>query len=321
VQELLARWRVPASCLELEVTGSAIMADPDRARRILVRLAGSGVMLSLDDFGAGYTSLAQLEDLRVHQLEIDRSLVAPKAADASNALIVRSVVGFGHSLGLTLVAEGVEDEATPRQAGRDGLRRWPGAATSAARWRPSSWTSGSTRRSPSGPDRASRGPGVPGVRGMLGQGVVSAPAAGEVSPPEESCEESCEEDSCEEPSDDPSEESDGSLSVVGSASEVRVGVADDDSSLSDPSSSSDVDSSSVPVVGALVPVAGAVVVGDDGVDGSSSCSAEDDEALVIAPIVVVVDVSAPPTSADTGRCPMSSIPVTMPIAMTNTAAA
>jgi diguanylate cyclase (GGDEF)-like protein len=120
VQELLAHWRVPASCLELEVTESAIMADPDRARRILTRLAGSGVMLSIDDFGAGYTSLAQLKDLPVHQLKIDRSFVAPMAADPSNALIVRSVVELGHSLGLTLVAEGVEDEATCDSLGAMG---------------------------------------------------------------------------------------------------------------------------------------------------------------------------------------------------------
>ncbi|MDP9430586.1 MAG: EAL domain-containing protein [Actinomycetota bacterium] len=112
VQELLAHWRVPASCLELEVTESAIMADPDRARRILTRLAECGVTLSIDDFGAGYTSLAQLKDLPVHQLKIDRSFVAPMTEDPGNALIVRSVVELGHNLGLTTVAEGVEDEAT-----------------------------------------------------------------------------------------------------------------------------------------------------------------------------------------------------------------
>jgi EAL domain-containing protein (putative c-di-GMP-specific phosphodiesterase class I) len=120
VQELLARWRVPASGLELEVTESAITADPDRARRILTRLADCGVTLSIDDFGAGYTSLAQLKDLPVHQLKIDRSFVARMAADPSNALIVRSVVELGHNLGLTTVAEGVEDEATCDSLGAMG---------------------------------------------------------------------------------------------------------------------------------------------------------------------------------------------------------
>ena len=112
VQELLVRWQVPASCLELEVTESAITADPDRARRILTRLADCGVTLSIDDFGAGYTSLAQLKDLPVHQLKIDRSFVARMAADPSGALIVRSVVELGHNLGLTTVAEGVENAET-----------------------------------------------------------------------------------------------------------------------------------------------------------------------------------------------------------------
>ena len=108
------------------------------------------------------------------------------------------------------------------------------------------------------------------------QEVGSAPAAGELSFSEEVC------------SEESPDESDGSLPEVGSASEVRVGVADPDPSLSDPSSSSEADSSSVPVAGALVSVVGAVVVGDDGDDGSSSCSStgDDDEALVIAPIVV-----------------------------------
>ncbi len=120
VQELLARRRVPASSLELEVTESAITADPDRARRILTRLADCGVTLSIDDFGAGYTSLVQLKDLPVHQLKIDRSFVTRMAADPSNALIVRSVVELGHNLGLTTVAEGVEDEATCDSLGAMG---------------------------------------------------------------------------------------------------------------------------------------------------------------------------------------------------------
>ncbi|MGK5113868.1 MULTISPECIES: putative bifunctional diguanylate cyclase/phosphodiesterase [unclassified Geodermatophilus] len=112
VLELLAASRVPACRLELEVTESAIMADPDRARRILGRLAAAGITLSIDDFGAGYTSLAHLKDLPVHQLKIDRSFVAQMTADRGNALIVRSVVELGRNLGLTTVAEGVEDGQT-----------------------------------------------------------------------------------------------------------------------------------------------------------------------------------------------------------------
>ncbi|MGY1618287.1 putative bifunctional diguanylate cyclase/phosphodiesterase [Geodermatophilus sp. SYSU D00691] len=115
VLALLSDHDVPAAHLELEVTESAIMADPVRARLVLGRLADAGITLSIDDFGAGYTSLAHLKDLPVHQLKIDRSFVSHMAADASDALIVRSVVELGHNLGLTTVAEGVEDEATWEQ--------------------------------------------------------------------------------------------------------------------------------------------------------------------------------------------------------------
>ncbi|MBB3082772.1 putative bifunctional diguanylate cyclase/phosphodiesterase [Geodermatophilus sabuli] len=112
VLELLARHDVPAWFLELEVTESAIMADPARARAILTRLAEVGVTLSIDDFGAGYTSLAHLKDLPVHQLKVDRSLVTDVTVHRSNALIVRSVVELARNLGLTTVAEGVEDRET-----------------------------------------------------------------------------------------------------------------------------------------------------------------------------------------------------------------
>ncbi len=108
----LDTWRVPAARLELEVTESAIMADPERARQVLGRLSDLGVTLSIDDFGAGYTSLAHLKNLPVHQLKIDRSFVGSMTRDRSDALIVRSVVELGHNLGLTTIAEGVEDRET-----------------------------------------------------------------------------------------------------------------------------------------------------------------------------------------------------------------
>jgi EAL domain-containing protein (putative c-di-GMP-specific phosphodiesterase class I) len=102
---------LPAVLLELEVTESALMTEPMRAQRLLEELAALGVRLSIDDFGAGYTSLGQLKSLPVSELKIDRSLVSTMAADPSNALIVQSVVDLGHNLGLTIVAEGVETEA------------------------------------------------------------------------------------------------------------------------------------------------------------------------------------------------------------------
>jgi diguanylate cyclase (GGDEF)-like protein len=120
VVALLDRWQVPASWLELEVTESAIMADPERARSVLTAFADLGVTLSIDDFGAGYTSLAHLSKLPVHTLKIDRSLVSRMTEESSDALIVRSVIELGHSLGLLTVAEGVEDAATRDLLGRQG---------------------------------------------------------------------------------------------------------------------------------------------------------------------------------------------------------
>jgi len=84
------------------------MTEPNRARRLLHALAALGVRLSIDDFGAGYTSLGQLKNLPVTELKIDRSFVMNLSQDPRDALIVRSIIDLGHNLGLTIVAEGVE---------------------------------------------------------------------------------------------------------------------------------------------------------------------------------------------------------------------
>ncbi len=111
VAQCLQLHQVSPELLELEVTESAIMTDPARAQRVLQTLAALGINLSIDDFGAGYTSLSQLKTLPISLLKIDKSFVLTMTSDASNALIVQTVVDLGHSLGLTIVAEGVEDEA------------------------------------------------------------------------------------------------------------------------------------------------------------------------------------------------------------------
>jgi len=110
VAELLAAHAVPAELLELEVTESALMTEPARAQRLLQQLSALGVRISIDDFGAGYTSLGQLKTLPVNELKIDKSFVMTMTTDRSNSLIVHSVVDLGHNLGLTIVAEGVESE-------------------------------------------------------------------------------------------------------------------------------------------------------------------------------------------------------------------
>ena len=110
VAGLLAAHEVPAALLELEVTESAIMIDPVKARQVLEQLSALGVRISIDDFGAGYTSLSQLTTLPVSELKIDRSFVMRMTDDPGNAMIVQSVIDLGHHLDLTLVAEGVETE-------------------------------------------------------------------------------------------------------------------------------------------------------------------------------------------------------------------
>jgi len=110
VAELLAAHDVPAELVELEVTESALMTEPARAQRLLEQLSALGVRISIDDFGAGYTSLGQLKTLPVNELKIDKSFVMSMTVDTGNALIVGTVVELGHNLGLTIVAEGVESE-------------------------------------------------------------------------------------------------------------------------------------------------------------------------------------------------------------------
>ncbi|HZG90490.1 MAG TPA: bifunctional diguanylate cyclase/phosphodiesterase [Pseudonocardia sp.] len=112
VGELLAAHGVAADLLVLEVTESAVVTEPKRAQELLGRLSSLGVRISIDDFGAGYTSLSQLKTLPVSELKIDRSFVTTMTEDTRNALIVQSVIELGHNLGLSIVAEGVEDERT-----------------------------------------------------------------------------------------------------------------------------------------------------------------------------------------------------------------
>jgi diguanylate cyclase (GGDEF)-like protein len=114
VASLLARCEVPARLLVVEITESTIMADPTRALEVLGRLDAMGVQVSIDDFGTGYSSMAHLKNLPVHELKIDRSFVSQMINNTSDEVIVRSTIDLGRNLGLRVVAEGVEDEATWR---------------------------------------------------------------------------------------------------------------------------------------------------------------------------------------------------------------
>jgi diguanylate cyclase (GGDEF)-like protein len=106
--ELLARERLPGHALELEITETAVMVDPERTAETLRRLRAVGVRVAIDDFGAGYTSLSYLKTLPVSSLKIDRGFVTHLLDDDRDEAVTRSIVQLGHDLGLVVVAEGVE---------------------------------------------------------------------------------------------------------------------------------------------------------------------------------------------------------------------
>ncbi|MEV6790594.1 bifunctional diguanylate cyclase/phosphodiesterase [Streptomyces sp. NPDC051320] len=108
----LARHGVPPGALQLEITEHVLLEDPQRAADTLAGLTAHGVKMSLDDFGTGYSSLVHLRRLPVSELKIDRSFVARLAIDNEDAEIVRCTIDLAHSLGLVVVAEGVEDDET-----------------------------------------------------------------------------------------------------------------------------------------------------------------------------------------------------------------
>jgi EAL domain-containing protein (putative c-di-GMP-specific phosphodiesterase class I) len=112
VSSLLARWDLSPARIELEITESAIVSDLRRAKSVLDRLASLGILLSVDDFGTGYSSLSHLKNLPVRELKIDRSFVECMTNDPDDASIVRSTIELAKSLGLTVVAEGVETAET-----------------------------------------------------------------------------------------------------------------------------------------------------------------------------------------------------------------
>jgi predicted signal transduction protein with EAL and GGDEF domain len=109
---LLDETGLPASRLQLEITEDFLMADLTGARAVLDQLRALGIGISIDDYGTGYSSLAYLRDLPVDELKLDRAFVTPILGDQRAAAIVRSTIELAHSLGLRMVAEGIEDADT-----------------------------------------------------------------------------------------------------------------------------------------------------------------------------------------------------------------
>ncbi|MBS0465772.1 MAG: bifunctional diguanylate cyclase/phosphodiesterase [Proteobacteria bacterium] len=117
---LLARTKVPAEMLLLEITENTILVDPDRMLRVITRLGKAGFKFALDDYGTGYSSLSYLSVLPLEELKIDRSFVSDFVTVASKAVIVRSTIQMARELGFHVVAEGVEDLATWQELSRFG---------------------------------------------------------------------------------------------------------------------------------------------------------------------------------------------------------
>ena len=108
VSKMLASRGLPGSALMFEITEEALLVDRERAKNILAGLRTLGVQIAVDDFGTGYSSLAYLRDLPIDELKLDQSFVIPMLDDSRAAALLASSIQLGHSLGLRIVAEGVE---------------------------------------------------------------------------------------------------------------------------------------------------------------------------------------------------------------------
>jgi EAL domain-containing protein (putative c-di-GMP-specific phosphodiesterase class I) len=130
IEGLLIEHGVDAAALELEITESAIIADPERAAATLGRIRDLGVHVSVDDFGTGFSSLMHLKRLPLTSLKIDLSFVRQMLASPADRAIVESTIHLAHDLGLAVVAEGIEDEATFQALRAQGCDEGQGFAIS-----------------------------------------------------------------------------------------------------------------------------------------------------------------------------------------------
>jgi len=112
IQQLMQKYDTRPGDLELEITETSLMHDPEGSARILNNIAALGVTVSVDDFGTGYSSLNYLRKLPIQTLKIDRSFVRDMLHNEQDAIIVRSTISLAHNLKLNVIAEGVEDEET-----------------------------------------------------------------------------------------------------------------------------------------------------------------------------------------------------------------
>ena len=154
----LQEHELPPNQLTLEVTETALTANPDVAHAIFTALRGRGVRISVDDFGTGYTSLSMLKTYAFDEVKVDRSFVSAMRESPADAAVVRAVRELGHQLGLDVLAEGVEDESTVRlleEIRCDLLQGYHFAKPMPAEQLPA-WVAG--RRNPAGESTGVRSP-------------------------------------------------------------------------------------------------------------------------------------------------------------------
>ena len=152
VQSALTRAGLPPTCLELELTESHLMDNPEQAQQQLAALKALGVLVSIDDFGTGYSSFAYLKRFDLDKLKIDQSFVRGMLDDEAARAIVQAIIGLGHTLHLSVVAEGVETLAAAQALaalGCDELQGYgfgrPMAQDDFLRW-VQGWSAGHERR-------------------------------------------------------------------------------------------------------------------------------------------------------------------------------
>jgi len=133
VKESLENNDLGRGALEIEVTESLLMEDPEQASMVLIGLQGVGAMIALDDFGTGYSNLSNLELLPIDTIKIDRRFVQGIVSNRRDVAIVRAVIAMAHSLGTGVVAEGVETQAQLKRLADEGCDQYQGYLFSAPR--------------------------------------------------------------------------------------------------------------------------------------------------------------------------------------------
>jgi EAL domain-containing protein (putative c-di-GMP-specific phosphodiesterase class I) len=128
VLKILGEAHLPPPRLELEISESAVVADLDGAQQVLGAIRDTGVKIALKDFGTGYSSLYHLRNFQVDRIKIDRSLIQAMSDNSKSAAIVRALVGLGAGLGLTVAADGVQDEKQQALLAKEGCQEAQGVS-------------------------------------------------------------------------------------------------------------------------------------------------------------------------------------------------